>query len=370
MIIPQADPQANYRAQQAAIDAAIRRVLDSGQYILGAETRAFETEFAAYIGQPYGVGVANGTDALALALRACGVDATREVITVAHTAVATIAAICQTGATPVCIDIDPHTLTLDPDHLAAALTPRTRAIVPVHLYGQPANLAAICTFAERHGLYVIEDCAQAHGAVYQNRRVGAWGHLAAFSFYPTKNLGALGDGGLIVGSNPALSARLLALRQYGWDDNRISQSDGVNSRLDELQAAVLRVKLRTLDADNARRHARAAQYTARLASTGLLLPTPPADSVHAYHLYVVQHANRDHLRAFLAERGIGSAIHYPVPAHLQPGYRERVRVVGPLTHTERAAQTVLSLPLYPELSPSAVDQVADALHAWCATQPG
>lgn len=369
MIVPQADPKANYLAHREEIDAAVMRVLNAGAYILGEETRLFEQEFASYIGQRYAVGVASGTDALFLALRACDIGASHEVITVAHTAVATIAAICMAGATPVCVDIDPQSRTLDPNLLEAALTPHTRAIVPVHLYGQPAAMQSICEFAEQHGLWVIEDCAQAHGAVYQGRKIGAWGQLAAFSFYPTKNLGALGDGGAILCSDSNLYERLKALRQYGWDEGRISQSAGVNSRLDELQAAVLRVKLRHLDDDNAQRRNLAARYMELLAPVGIALPKQDADSIPVFHLYVIQHALRDLLRAFLARRSIGTAIHYPLPAHLQPGYRDRIRVAGSLANTEYAAQSVLSLPLYPELRPESVEQVAAAIREWLADQP-
>ncbi len=369
MIIPQTDPKANYLAHQGEIDAAIMHTLNTGKYILGEQTHLFEQEFAAYVGQRYAVGVASGTDALFLALRACDVNASSEVITVSSTAVATIAAICMTGAKPVCIDVNPQTRTLDPDLLKSALTAHTRAIVPVHLYGQPAAMQSICEFAERHGLWVIEDCAQAHGATYRDRNVGAWGHLAAFSFYPTKNLGALGDGGAILCSDTAIYERLKSLRQYGWDEQRVSQREGINSRLDEVQAAILRVKLRHLEDDNARRRALAARYHELLAPSGLSLPLQHADTIHVFHLYVIEHPSRDLLRNFLAQQSIGTAIHYSLPAHLQPGYRDRIRVAGSLTNTERAARSVLSLPLYPELSVENIEQVAATIFEWLATQP-
>lgn len=369
MIIPQADPRANYLSHQQEIDAAITRVLDTGKYILGEETNLFEQEFASYVGQSYALGVASGTDALFLALRACDIDESSEVITVSHTAVATIAAICMTGATPVCVDIDPKTQTLDSNLLEAALTSRTRAIIPVHLYGQPAAMQPICEFAGHHGLSVIEDCAQAHGAVYQGQNVGTWGQLAAFSFYPTKNLGALGDGGAVLCNDSTLYERLKLLRQYGWDEDRISQSAGINTRLDEIQAAILRVKLRHLDDDNAKRHVLAMRYTELLDAASLTLPAQQVNDIHAFHLYVVQHTSRDLLRAFLARKSIGTAIHYPLPAHLHPGYRDRIRVVGSLANTEHAARSVLSLPLYPELSLENVELVATAIHEWLADQP-
>jgi dTDP-4-amino-4,6-dideoxygalactose transaminase len=356
-LIPQTDPKASYLAQKAEIDAAIASVLDGGEYILGREVEAFEREFAAYLGVANAIGVASGTDALHLALRACGVGPRDEVVTVSHTAVATVAAIELAGAAPVLVDIDPATFTIDCNSLEDLLRKRRdarlKAIVPVHLYGHPANMPVVMELAVRHGLRVIEDCAQSHGAVIHGRKTGAWGHMAAFSFYPTKNLGALGDGGALTSNDPALADRLRQLREYGWRKRYISESPGMNSRLDEMQAAVLRVKLRRLDCGNARRRELADAYTAALASSGLSLPRCETGAVHAYHQYVVRSLRRDDLRTTLRVRGVGTLIHYPVPVHLQPAYRDRIKCES-LANTEAAAKEVLSLPMYPELS---LDQV-------------
>ncbi len=360
--IPQADPRANYLVHQTEIDAAIRRVLESGWYILGQESRAFEEEFAAFCGVAHGVGVGSGTEALHLALRACGVGPGDEVITVPHTAVATVAAVEMSGARPVLVDIDPVHMTIDPAQAAAALTPRTRAIVPVHLYGCPADLQPLLELARQHGLYLVEDCAQAHGALYQGQSVGSWGQIAAFSFYPTKNLGALGDGGMVVTGDAALAERLHLLRQYGWQERYISSLKGLNSRLDELQAAVLRVKLRHLTAENERRRQLATLYNNRLADSGLLLPQEPANGRHVYHLYVIRHPRRDDLQAFLRQQGISSLVHYPAPVHRQPAYAD---LGHSLPVSEAAAQQVLSLPLYPEMEEEDVLAVAQAVRAFC-----
>ena len=360
MLIPAANPHAQYIAHRTEIDAAIRAVLDAGRYILGEETRAFEQEFADYIGATYGIGVGSGTEALHIALAACGVGPGDEVITVSHTAVATVSAIDMTGATPVLVDIDPELYTLDPERFEAAITARTRVVIPVHLYGAPADLGPILDAARRHGLKVLEDCAQAHGAAYRGRRVGAWGDIAAFSFYPTKNLGAIGDGGFVATSDPGLAERVRLLREYGWSERYVSAVRGWNSRLDELQAAILRVKLHHLDADNARRQALAALYD-ELLPMDIGRPIASSGGAHVYHLYVIRHPRRDRLAAFLRERGIGTGVHYPVPIHLQPAYRGRLGDESALPHTLRAAQEVLSLPMYPELRETDLRQVAQAI---------
>ncbi len=365
MNIPAADPHAQYAAHRAEIDAAMARVLDAGRYILGEETRAFEREFTEYLAVGHGIGAGSGTEALHLALAACQIGPGDEVITVSHTAVATVAAIELLGARPALVDIDPDTYTLDPRRLESAITPRTRAIIPVHLYGAPADLDEILSIARAHGLRVIEDCAQAHGATYRGRRVGAWGDLAAFSFYPTKNLGAIGDGGFVATHDAALAERVRLLREYGWAERYVSAIAGWNSRLDELQAAILRVKLRHLDADNARRQALAAIYDERL-PPAVQKPIAPANGAHVYHLYVIRHPQRDRLADFLREKGIGTGIHYPVPIHLQPAYRGRLAGEGSLPETERAAKEILSLPMYPELSAEQVRQVAEAIRAFRA----
>lgn len=362
-IIP-SNPKANYLAHKEAIDVAITRTLDSGWYILGPETTEFEKEFAAYIGVAFGIGVGSGTEALHLALRACGIGEGDEVITVSHTAVATVAAIELCGATPVLVDIDKETYTLDPDQIEPAITPRTKALIPVHLYGHPAAMPRIMSIAEQHGLKIIEDCAQAHGAVYAGRKLGSWGQIAAFSFYPTKNLGAMGDGGMIVTNDPALAERVGLLRQYGWRERYISDLPGMNSRLDELQSAILRVKLCYLNEENVKRQVLANAYDAQLSDTSLILPKPMPGASHVYHQYVVRSEHRDALRAFLRERGIGTLVHYPVPVHLQPAYQSRLRCIGNMAHTEKAAGEILSLPMYPELTPAQARQVAQAILSW------
>ena len=371
MTIPQTDPRAAYEAQADEIDAAVARVLRGGRYLLGPETEAFETEWAHYVGVAHAVTAASGTDALHLALRACGIGPGDEVITVAHTAVATVAAIDLCGATPVLVDIEPSCFNLDPAALDGARTNRTRAVVLVHLYGQPADLQATSDFCDRHGLRLIEDCAQAHGARYGGRRVGSFGDAAAFSFYPTKNLGAIGDGGAAVTNDPALAETMRSLRQYGWRQRRyVSEEPGWNGRMDELQAAILRVKLRTLDLDNDRRRALASVYDARLrAVAGLRRPDERDDTHHAYHQYVVRCANRDALADGLREAGIGTLVHYPEPVHRQPAYAGRRLARGDMRETEHAAREVLSLPMYPQLSPAAAVQVADTI-ARIRTTPG
>ena len=349
--ILQANPHASYLSHQREIDEAIHRVLDSGWYILGKEVSAFEKEFAEFIGVPYSIGVANGTDALELALRACDIGTGDEVITVSHTAVATVAAIELVGATPVFVDIEIGSYLMDPRQIETAMSARTKAILPVHLYGRPANLPAILEIARKHSLRIIEDCAQSHGASLNGIKTGAWGDVAAFSFYPTKNLGALGDGGMVVTGDPGLADQIRALREYGWKERYISDQPGMNSRLDEMQAAILRVKLRYLSQDNGRRQQLAAVYLDALRGSCFRLPSGCPEGTHAWHLFVVGHQRRDELLVFLRERGIGTGIHYPVPVHLQPAYRDRLSLRPPLPNTEKAAAQVLSLPLYPELPP-------------------
>lgn len=343
------NPLSQYNAHREEIDAVIHRVLDKGWYILGEETKAFESEFAEYIGVRHGIGVGSGTEALHIALSACGIGPGDEVVTVSHTAVATVAAIELTGARPVFVDIEPDFYTLDPNRLEAAITKQTKAIIPVHLYGQSADILPILDIAKKHGLRVIEDCAQAHGAMYQGRRVGSWGDLACFSFYPTKNLGALGDGGMVVTNDTKLADKARLLREYGWAERYISEIPGWNTRLDELQAAILRVKLRYLDSDNEARANLASKYDHALECLGFVTPKRRQESNHVYHLYVIRSTERDKMQAFLKTRGVGALIHYPVPVHLQPAYRDTVRRSDNLLETEKAACAVLSLPIYPEL---------------------
>lgn len=359
-----ANPRAQYRALRSEIDAAVGSVLESGWYILGEQVRAFEEEFSTFQGGSRCIGTGSGTEALHLALRAIGIGPGDEVITVAHTAVATVAAIELCGAAPVLVDIDPVTFTMAPGLIEERITPRTRALLPVHLYGKPADLQPILQIARRHGLAVVEDCAQAHGALYEGRRVGSWGDLACFSFYPTKNLGAMGDGGMVVTGDATLAERVRSLREYGWEERYVSKIAGWNSRLDELQAAILRVKLRHLDEANAARCNMAEIYRANLNGLDLVLPGPRLDSTHVYHLYVIRSKERDALQSHLREHGIQALIHYPVPVHLQPAYRGRLAGADRLRETERAAREVLSLPIYPELSRAEAETVADAVRSF------
>jgi dTDP-4-amino-4,6-dideoxygalactose transaminase len=365
-VIPQANPGAGYRALKPEIDEAVARALSSGWYVLGSEGRTFEAEFAAWLGLPHAIGCGNGTDAIALALRGLGIGAGSIVVTVSHTAVATVAAIEMAGATPLLIDIDPVHYTMDPDALRRVLEdkPPIRAVVVVHLYGQPADMDRIAPLCRAHQVALIEDCAQAHGARLHGQRVGTFGDAATFSFYPTKNLGALGDGGAVAAADPALAERIAALRQYGWHKHYISDEIGVNSRLDELQAAILRAKLPHLDSQNARRRAIAAAYTAATKDGPLRAPRIRDGAESVFHLYVARTAERDTIQARLRDAGIGTGIHYPVPVHLQPAYAGRIATgPGGCPQTEAAAKEILSLPLYPELTDEQVDTVCAALSA-------
>lgn len=362
MQVPFMDLQASYQAQKKAIDSAVAGVLSSGWYILGQEVRLFEEEFAAFCHTAHAIGVASGTDALLLALKALAIGPGDEVITVAHTAVATAAAIKLSGAVPVFVDVDPHSLTMNPDLIESKITERTKAIIPVHLYGHPADMNRITKIAHSHDLLVIEDNAQAHGALFEGQTVGSIGKAGAFSFYPTKNLGAIGDGGAIVCHDPEVARHIQSLRQYGWRRRYVSEETGYNSRLDELQAAILRVKLGCLHADNQRRHHAAKLYKKLLAGSPLHLPQERAGCQHVYHLYVVQAEERDELQSYLTEKGIGSAIHYPVPIHLQPAYQHLNYRPGSLPETERLAKRILSLPMFPHISEAQVTAVTAAIH--------
>ena len=360
MPIPFFDLKAQYESIRAELDDAALRVMKSGWYILGSEVDAFEKEFAAYIGVGHAIGVGSGTEALHIALLALGVGAGDEVITVPNTAVATVAAIELTGARPVLCDVRPDTMLMDVGKLASAITARTRAIIPVHLFGQSADLAPILELARSQKIFVLEDCAQAHGATYRGKRVGSWGDVAAFSFYPTKNLGAYGDGGAIVTNDAQLAERVKLLRQYGWRERYASDIKGMNSRLDEMQAAILRVKLKYLDQWTAARRERAALYTELLRT--VTLPREMSYGEAVYHLYVVQTPNRQSLIAHLQTRGIGTAIQYPFPIHLQAAYSNMGCPAGTFLVAERLAREILSLPLYPELTLADVRAVSDAVN--------
>jgi dTDP-4-amino-4,6-dideoxygalactose transaminase len=362
LTVPQTDPRAGYLAQRPLIDAAIARVLGSGTYILGREVEVFEAAFAEFLGVAHAVGVGSGTDAIELALRACGIGPGDLVFTVSHTAIATVAAIERAGATAVLVDVEPGTLTMAPYELSRALqnppAGRPAAVLPVHIYGQPAELSALAELAHAHGLRLIEDCAQSHGAFYRGSPTGSFGDVGCFSFYPTKNLGALGDGGIVVTNDPVLAIALREIREYGWRERYVSARIGINSRLDPVQAAILGVKLKSLAADNTQRQATAARYDAGLAGLPLALPARRPDATHVFHQYVIRLAERDALRERLRAAGIGSGIHYPVPVHLQPAYSGRL-ASGPsgLGVTERAAPQILSLPMYSQLSSESVDRV-------------
>jgi dTDP-4-amino-4,6-dideoxygalactose transaminase len=363
-VIPVFELKGQYNAIKDEVNEAVARVLESGWFILGQEVEAFEEEFSAYCGLSHGIGVGSGTEALHLALMACGVGPGDEVITVPHTAVATVAAIELTGARPVFVDIDPHSYIIAPDQLESRLTAQTRAVVPVHLYGQAADLDPILEIAQRRGLTVVEDCAQAHGAEYKGRRVGSFGRVACFSFYPTKNLGAYGDGGMVVTDDGALAQKVRLLRQYGWEKRYVSSLRGLNSRLDEIQAAILRVKLRHLDKWSEARRARARLYGELLAGSGVVTPIEMDYGRHVYHLYVIRCPHRDALKDYLAEHGVSTAIHYPVPIHLQEAYSVLGYRRGDFPVAEACASEILSLPMYPELRADEVREVSDLVRGY------
>jgi dTDP-4-amino-4,6-dideoxygalactose transaminase len=367
--IPQTDPRAGYLERKDDIDAAIARVLTGGQYILGQEVEAFETAFAAWLGVDHAVGVGSGTDAIELALRACDIGAGDLVFTVSHTAVATVAAIERAGAVPVLVDIAPGEFTMDPAALESALqrppTGRPAAVLPVHLYGEPADLEPILRLARGHRLRVIEDCAQSHGALYQDRSAGSIGDIACFSFYPTKNLGALGDAGMTATDDAALATALREVREYGWRDRYVSARTGINTRLDPIQAAILAAKLPHLASDNARRQAIAARYDAGLAGLPLTRPTCRGDATHVFHQYVIRTraADRDPLREHLRRAQVGTGLHYPVPVHRQPAYAGRLgEYPAGLPETTRAMREIVSLPMYPQLGDEAADRVVREIH--------
>ncbi len=363
MSIPFMDLKAQHRALRAELDEAIARVLDGAAFVLGKEVEAFESEFASYCRARHGVAMNSGTSALHLALLAAGVGPADEVITVPFTFVATVAAIWQTGARTVLVDIEPRTLTLDPGKLEAALTPRTKAILPVHLYGQPADMEPIGEIARRHGLAVIEDAAQAHGAAIAGRPAGSLGSMGCFSFYPTKNLGACGEGGLVTTSDDGLAQKLRMLRDWGQREKYRHDIKGFNARMEGLQGAILRVKLRHLERWTEARRALAARYDMRLAGGSIRAPWVRPGARHVYHLYTIRHARRDAIREALAAHGIATGLHYPIPAHLQPAWTDLGYRAGDFPEAERAAAEVLSLPLYPEMTMEQVDEVAAAARA-------
>jgi dTDP-4-amino-4,6-dideoxygalactose transaminase len=372
MNIPFVDFGSIYNELKPELDEAYERFMRSSSYVLSKEVEAFEAEYAEYCGTKFCVGVANCLDAMHLVLRAWGVGEGDEVIVPSNTYIATWLAVSHAGAQPVPVEPDPRTYNIDPERIEAAISPRTRAILPVHLYGQPADMAPIMAIAAKHGLQVMEDAAQAQGATYQNRRVGGLGHAAGHSFYPTKNLGALGDGGAVTTNDPILADRIRCLRNYGSKRRYYNEVRGYNSRLDEIQAAFLRVKLRHLDAWNQRRQISAFRYQERLTQANLdggqalVLPFELPGAASVWHLYIVRHAQRDILQALLKEQGIPTLIHYPVPPHASEAYgsdRKRDNPLPPLPIADELASTVLSLPITPHLSFPQIDYVADSVIA-------
>lgn len=365
MMIPVASPLAQFQHYKTEITKVLLATLDEGAYVLGGRTADFERSFAAYCQSSYCVGVNSGTDALLLALRSLNIGPGDEVITVSHTAVATVSAVLATGATPCLVDIEPEFYTLDVTKVAAAITAKTKAIIAVHLYGQAADLDALLAIATPRNIPVIEDCAQATGGFYKGRRIGSIGRISCFSFYPTKNLGAIGDGGAVVTNDEALFKKVQELRQYGWNAQRKTTAPGINSRLDEIQAAILAVKLPHLDSDNQRRIAIAQRYDQAFADLPLIRPQLRADSTHVYHLYVLQCDDRESLKAQLAAAGVMTGIHYVDPAHRHGGYDRLVRLpINGLPVTEAVVDRILTLPLYPELTDAEVDQVIAAVKSY------
>jgi dTDP-4-amino-4,6-dideoxygalactose transaminase len=357
-MIPLVDLQAQYRSIKPDIDAAIARVLDSAQFVLGPAVSDFEKDFAAFCGVSDAVGVNSGTSALHLALLASGVGPGDEVVTVPFTFVATVAAIEYTGARPVFVDVEPDYLTMDPAKVEEAMTPRTKAIVPVHLYGQPADMDPILAIARKHGVTVIEDACQAHGSEYKGRRCGSMGELGCFSFYPGKNLGACGEGGAVVTNDSAMAVRMRLLRSWGEATRYEHSLRGFNYRMDGIQGAILGVKLRHLERWTEARRRHALAYRRLLSETIAVTPVEREGCRHVYHLFVVRLSDRDKWRARLAEAGVQTGVHYPIPVHLQPAYRDLGHAEGDFPVSERAGTEVLSLPMFPELTPAQIETVA------------
>ncbi len=367
MAIPLVDLHMQYQALKSEIDAAIQRVLDSTHFIMGEEVERFEAHFAGLCAARYGLGVSSGTDALHLALLACGVAPGDQVVTTPYTFTATAAAIAHAGARPVFVDIEADTYNIDPARLEAAITARTRAIMPVHLYGHPADMEPILAVARRHGLRVIEDACQAHGATYRGRPVGALADAGCFSFYPSKNLGAYGDGGMVTTNDPEIAARVRSLRDHGRRGKYEHMAVGYTYRLDAIQAAILDVKLRYLGAWNEARRHHAQRYNQLLAGTGLVLPVERPDCRAVYHVYVVRSPRRDEVVSRLQAAGVGAAIHYPLPLHLQPAWQDLGYRQGDFPVAEACASSVLSLPLYAELTEGQAQEVADRLKSIIAS---
>ena len=360
-MIPYVDLKAQYRSIKSEIDAAIAHALENAQFILGPAVAAFEKEFAQYTGAAAAIGLNSGTSALHLALLAAGIGPGDEVITVPFTFVATVAAIGYCGAKPVFVDIDPVSFTMDATRIESAITPRTKAILPVHLFGQPADMDPIMEIARRHNLIVIEDAAQAHGAEYKGRRVGSIGDMGCFSFYPGKNLGAYGEGGAVVTSNPAYERTIRMLRDWGAEKKYIHQLKGYNYRMEGIQGAILGVKLRHLEAWTEARRAHAAEYGRLLHDSGIGVPQAMPYARHVWHVYAVRTQDRPGLQDALQRQEIQFGVHYPIPIHLQPAWAELNYSAGDFPHAEKAADEVLSLPIYPELTPENIHSVVGAI---------
>jgi dTDP-4-amino-4,6-dideoxygalactose transaminase len=363
-MVPFVDLKAQYLSIKGEIDAAVISLLESTQFVLGKEVVAFEELFAAYTQTSHVMGVNTGTSALHLSLLAAGVGRGDEVITTPFTFIATVSAIDYTGATPVFVDIDPVSFTIDPARIEAAITPRTKAILPVHLYGQAADMDPIMEIAKRHGLVVIEDACQAHGAEYKGRRVGSIGDLGCFSFYPGKNLGAYGEGGAVTTNNPEFARTVRMLRDWGAERRYYHDLKGYNYRLEGVQGAVLKVKMKYIEAWTEARRAVAARYDAQLPEIGVRSPVALPERRHVYHIYAIRDAQRDALQTFLHDNGVSTGIHYPIPVHLQRAFAELGHKEGDFPHSEAAAREVLSLPMYPELPPDQQDLVIAALKQW------
>lgn len=373
MYVPFVDLKLQYHSMKEEIDRAIQGVLERTDFVLGEAVRTFEDAFAAYCGVDYAIGVDSGYSALELILRAYGIGPGDEVITAANTFIATVLPVSNCGARPVLVDIDPDSYNLNPELIEAAITPATRAIIAVHLYGRPADMDAITAVARRHELVVIEDACQAHGAFYKDRRAGSLGNAAAFSFYPSKNLGAYGDGGIVVTSDPTIADKVRLLRNIGQQIKYQHTVKGFNHRLDTMQAAILRVKLAHLDRENRWRRQAAALYSTLLADLPVQTPTEPDDVEQVYHLYIVRTARREALQAHLAEAGVATGIHYPIPIHLQPAYADLGYQPGDFPVTEAYASEILSLPMYPGLTDAMVAYVANQIEefvtAGVSTEP-
>ena len=370
MAIPLVDLKAQYHSIKPEIDAAISRIFENTSFILGSEVATFEQSMAQYCETEYAVGVSSGTAALQMTLMAYDIGEGDEVITTPATFIATAAAISHVGGTPVFVDADERTCNIDPTKIEEAITPRTKAILPVHLYGQPADMGQICDIARAHGLRVIEDACQAIGATYRGHKAGSLGDVGCFSFYPAKNLGAAGDGGMVVTSDAEVAERIRKLRDHGRTSHYGHAMVGFTHRLDALQAAILAVKLEHLDDWNAARRRHAATYSALLADTDLLLPYEAVGCRAVYHLYAVRTANRDGLLTYLRENGIGASVHYPLPVHLQPAYKDLNRPKGSYPVAEAIAESVISLPIYPEMANAQINEVVDAVKSFLSQESG